>query len=122
VGSELDDRFDASTYAADEPVHLFRCDRYPGDAGDELWIPESIWHRMRLVSAAYNLHLAPLLDGSTDPVFLNSTQVERLRSELRFVAATVDDPLVTTWVEAFDRLAAHRSQGASKDAVGIEFP
>ena len=32
--------------------------------------PERIWHRLRWLGQAYELHLLPLLDGSTYPVFL----------------------------------------------------
>jgi hypothetical protein len=121
MSSEWNDRFDPSKYDDDEPVHLFRCDQYgPNDGG--LWIPERIWHRLRWLGLSYELHLLPLLDGSTDPVYLNPTQVGQLLQEFRFVGQIVDDPVVESTVQAIIALSAERSDGASKDMVGIEFP
>lgn len=115
------DRFDPATYAADEPVHVFRCDQYgPNDGG--LWIAERVWHRFRWLGLAYDLHLLPLLDGATDPVFLNATQVAQLVREFRFVGEIVDDPIIESQVHALIALSEERSDGASKDMVGIEFP
>lgn len=114
------DRFDAQTYADDEPVHVFRPDRYGDDDG--VWIPERVWHRLRQIGTAYQLHLLPLLDGTTDPLFLNPVQVERLQQELRFVVSIVDDLLLDGVVSSLVDLLALESQGASKDSFGIEFP
>lgn len=121
MSTDWRDRLDSSRYADDELVHAFRCDQYgPNDGG--LWIPERVWHRLRWLGLAYELHLLPLLDGSTDPVFLNSTQVDQLVSELRFVGEVVDDPIIESQVHAFMALASESSEGASKDVIGIEFP
>jgi len=117
-----EDRFDASTYVDDESVHLFRADRYGQDDEDEVWMAESVWHRIRLIAAAYSLHLLPVLDGSTDPVFLNSLQTATLVDELFFINAVVDDELISAQVRSIDRLALGRSHGASKDPIAIEFP
>ena len=115
------DRFDQSRYADDEPVHVFRCDQYRTDDGG-LWIPERIWYRFRWLGLAYELHLLPLLDGSTDPVFLNPVQVDQLLAEIRFVGNRVDDPLIEALVRSLIALAEQPSDGASKDMVGLEFP
>ena len=117
----LADRFDAQTYADDEPVRVFRPDRYGSD-DDGVWVSERLWHRLRQIGAAYQLHLLPLLDGTTDPVFLNPAQVERLVEELRFVTSIVDDPLLPGVVSSLVALSALESQGASKDSFGIQFP
>jgi hypothetical protein len=107
--------------ADDEPVHVFRPDEYgPTDRG--LWIPERIWHGLSWLGSAYELRLLPLLDGSTDPVFLSSTQVEDLIEELSFVEQLVEDPLVHSQIRALLSLSTGRSEGASKDMLGIEFP
>lgn len=119
--AEWSDRFDPAKYADDEPVHVFRCDQY-GLNNSGLWVPERIWHRLRWLGLAYELHLLPLMDGSTDPVFLNQVQVEQLVLEFGFIGERVDDPVVESVVDALIRLSAERSEGASKDMIGIEFP
>ena len=113
------DRFDHHSYDDDQPVRLWLVEASGID--DELLIPEVLWHRMRLVGAAYRLHLLPLLDRSTDPVFLNSTQCDALADEIAFVEVATDDGLLgsaTTLVRTF----CARARGASKNAIGIEFP
>ncbi|MGB7051276.1 MAG: hypothetical protein WBG41_06890 [Acidimicrobiales bacterium] len=120
MSNDLSGRFDAGAYASDEPVHVFRCDRY-GPADHGLWIPERLWHRLQCLGTAYELHLLPLL-GGPDILFLNSQQVEGLNSELEFVAETVNDHLVASHIDALISLSLLPSQGASKDMIGIEFP
>ncbi|HEV2809714.1 MAG TPA: hypothetical protein VGV93_04850 [Acidimicrobiales bacterium] len=70
------------------------------------------------------LQAAPpaLLDGSTDPVFLNSVQVEQLVREFQFVGELVDDPIVESHVHALIPLSGERFDGAWKDMIGIDFP
>jgi hypothetical protein len=119
---EYADSFDHGTYADDQPVRLFRPDRYGPLDDDARSMPETLWHRLRLLGAAYGLHLLPLLDGTTDPVMLNSLQCEQLLSELRFVGSLVDDPLVRAEVAAVIDLVNRPSQGASKEPLAIEFP
>lgn len=114
-------RFDQSRYADDEPVHVFRSDRYGTDE-DGLWVPERIWYRCHHLGRAYELHLLPLLDGSTDPVFLNPVQVDQLLDELRFVANHAEDPLIEALVRSLIQLAEQPSQGASKEMLGFSFP
>lgn len=115
------DRFSAERFADDPPVHLYRCDRTePADSG--LWISDRMWDRIRKIGAAYEMHLLPLLDGSTDPLFLNKTQCKGLEAELRFVGELVADPLVENLVREMFALLALDSHGTSKDFVGIEFP
>ena len=115
------DRLDASRYESDEAVHVYRCDQYgPNDAGVRL--PERIWDRLRWLGSAYEMHLLPLLDGSTDPVFLNPAQVDQLVQELRFVGQVVDDQMVEAQVRAVIALSEQRSDGASKEMIAIEFP
>lgn len=66
--------------------------------------------------------IADALDGSTDPVLLNPTQVDQLLQELRFVGQMVDDQMVVAHVRAVIALSEPRSDGASNDMVAIEFP
>lgn len=73
------------------------------------------------MAAAYQLHLFPVLDGSTDPVFLNASQCEALIDEADFVAALTNDPLLVEMLSAVRRIASG-ARGASKNALGIEFP
>ena len=117
----LTDRFEVQTYADDEPVRVYRPDRYGLD-DDGVWIPERLWDRLLHIGAAYQLHLLPLLDGTTNPVFLNPVQVEGLLQELRFVASIVDDRLLRSLVSSLVALTGLESQGASKDSLGVEFP
>jgi hypothetical protein len=116
------DRFNAATYADDACVHIFRCDRYAPFEEGELWVAERLWKRIRCIGQGYELHLTPLLDGSTDPVFLNGTQVVQFESELMFIAELMDDPLLASLIGLLIGLLRLESQGASKDAVGFEFP
>ena len=55
-------------------------------------------------------------------MFLNGVQAVELDGELQFIARTVDDPVLLTWVERLITLLHRPTQGASKDTVGIEFP
>jgi hypothetical protein len=121
MAADFEDRFDDATYADDVPIHIFRADRYKSD-GDELWIPERLWHRIRYLGQAYDLHLTPLFDGSTDPVFLNGVQAVQLDSELQFISRTINDPVLSSWIDKLVTMLRRPTQGASKDAVGIEFP
>lgn len=119
--ADFADRLEPGRYSDDPPVHLFRCDQI-GPMDEGLWVPERIWERVRLLGAAYEAHLLPLLDGSTDPVFLNPEQCGTLESELRFVAERLDDPLVEGLVHGIISLLREKSDGTSKEMVGIEFP
>lgn len=121
MAREWINRFDQSRYADDEPVHVFRTEQYGPDE-DELWVPERIWCRCHYLGRAYELHLLPLLDGSTDPVFLNPVQVDQLLDELRFVANRAEDPLIEAVVRSVIQLAERPSQGASKEMLGFSFP
>jgi hypothetical protein len=58
----------------------------------------------------YELHPTPLFDGSTNPVFLNGSQVVQLEYELAFIDHVVDDPLVSSSVESLVRLFRKESQ------------
>lgn len=89
---------------------------------DGLWVPERVWARARWLGAAYEMHYLPLLDGSTDPVFLDPSQCRSLEAELRFVGELLDDPVVDDLVRKFMSLLAEKSDGTSRDMVGIEFP
>jgi hypothetical protein len=119
--ADFEDRFDEPTYADDEPIHIFRADRYKSD-GDELWVPERLWYRIHYLGRAYELHLTQLLDGSTDPVFLNGVQAAQLDRELQFIRRTINDQVLSSWVEKIVTMLRRPTEGASKDAVGIGFP
>jgi hypothetical protein len=122
VTDDYADRFDDASYADDVLIRVVRVDRYDLERGDELWIPERLWDRIRCLGMAYELHLTPLFDGSTDPVFLNKVQVVQLDRELAFLAHALNDPLLASWIDKLVTLLRRPSQHASKDAVGIEFP
>jgi hypothetical protein len=122
VTDDVADRFDDTTYADDVLIRLLRVDRYDLEDGDEVWMPERLWDRIRCLGMAYELHLTPLFDGSTVPAFLNSAQAVQLDRELAFLAHAVNDPLLASWIDKLIMLLRRPSQHASKDAVGIEFP
>lgn len=89
--SRYADRFDAATYAGDEPVGVFVSEDDP----DAVWVPERLFERLSFVGRAYSLHLLPLLGGH-EPVTLQCAQIENLLDEVAFVATLLDaDPLVT---------------------------
>jgi hypothetical protein len=96
--SEFADRFLDPTYADDEPVHVF----VPG--GAEQWVPERIWLRLVSLGKAYQLHLVPLVAGTTNPVYLNGQQVAGLIEEVRFLGAVVNDRLITRFVADLEPL------------------
>lgn len=122
VTDDFADRFDQRTYGHDVLIRVVRVDRYELEHDDELWLPERLWLRLRCIGMAYEMHVTPLFDGSTDPVFLNGAQAEQLGRELTFIVRVVNDPLLASWIEKFVSLLRRPSQHASKDAVGIEFP
>lgn len=115
------DRFTLGRYEHDPLVHTYRCDR-TGSVAEDLWIPERVWERVRLIAAEYELRLLPLLDGSTDPIFLNGAQCRGAEDEFRFVGETVSDPVIEDLVRQFIALLNQDSHGTSKETVGIEFP
>lgn len=116
---QFNDRFDGDTYSSDEPVRVWLVEEYGPD--NEFYVSESLWRRVRLIASAYDLHLLPLLDGSTDPVFLNAKQCETLVDESTFIGSVVDDDLVQTLADRLRGMAI-RARGASKNALGVEFP
>ena len=119
IPDELWSRFSADTYTNDPIVRVFQVEGVGVDA--EFICPESLWRRLRFIGTAYGLHLLPLLDGSTDPVFLNAQQCENLITELYFVGTVADDGLLDTVLNGVER-QAREARVASKNALGIEFP
>jgi hypothetical protein len=113
------DRFDVARYSEDEPVRLWLIEGSSVD--NELIVPETIWHRLRLIAAAYSLHLLPLLDGSTDPVLLGGEQARTLAAEVDFVTVASDDGGLIAVAELVIRIAS-RAMGGGDAALGIEFP
>jgi hypothetical protein len=113
------DRFDVASYADDLPVRLWLTEG--GGLDDELLVPETMWHRLRLIGAAYDLHLLPLLDGSTDPALLTGQQAQTLIDETDFVSVASDDGALGTVADMVIRIASRAAQ--SRDvSLGIEFP
>jgi hypothetical protein len=112
------DRFDAKRYSDDPPVRLFLVESVGVE--DEFWLPERLWGRLQRIASAYELHLLPVLGWSDEPQFLNAQQCLGLLDELEFVANQVDDSPLDTVVEGIVR-QARKAQGASKNALGIEF-
>jgi hypothetical protein len=116
AGSRFEDRFDASTYADDEPVGIFQ---HPGDA-DALWVPEQLLWRLVFVARAYSLHMLPLL-GGPEPVTLNRLQMENLLDEVAFIGDLLRaDPLLSDLTSRMGRYLRHILSTSSEPAVTIE--
>jgi hypothetical protein len=113
---EFDDRFLASTYAEDEPIHIF----IPGDRDRE--VAERLWGRLVALGLAYQLHLLPLLAGTTEPRFLNAQQVATLKNELLFLARVVRDDLLADVIARVIPLLLRAQQESADDVLGIEGP
>jgi hypothetical protein len=112
--SEFADRFLDSTYADDEPVHIFI------PRGTDRWVPERLWWRLVGLGRAYEVHLLPLLPGATDPQFLNAQQVATLVDEVQFVADVVDDDLIAGLVAELVPLLVEAQLQPDEHALGIE--
>lgn len=84
--SRFADRLESGTYGDDPLVGWFSADP-PAEA----WVPERLVERLRLLGAAYELHLLPLLPGG-EPIGLRGSQVTNLIEEIDWVAALADDP------------------------------
>ena len=123
---EFDDRFFPSTYAEDEPIHIF----IPGDRDRWLpdliprdrdgWVPERLWGRLVALGLAYQLHLLPLLAATTEPQFLNAEQVSTLYDELLFLTRVARDELLADVVANVTTVLL-RAQ-LRNVALGIEGP
>jgi hypothetical protein len=117
---EFDDRLLDSTYAEDEPIHIF----IPRDAfipgGADRWVPERLWWRLVALGQAYQLHLLPLVPGTTERRFLNAQQVSTLCEEVRFLAGVVNDGLVAHMVADLLPLLGAAQQGSTDDVLCIE--
>jgi hypothetical protein len=111
---EFDDRFLVSTYAEDEPIRIF----IPG--GADRWIPERLWRRLVALGQAYELHILPLITGTTEPRFLNAQQVSTLGDEVQFLARIVMDVLVADLVADLRPLLDEAENDTTGDALGIE--
>lgn len=84
--SRFADRLETATYGDDPLVGWFSA-----DPPAEVWVPERLVDRLRLLGAAYELHLLPLLPGC-EPIDLRRPQVTHLIEEIDWVAALTDDP------------------------------
>lgn len=113
------DRFDTRSWKDDQPVRLWLVDGAGVD--DELLVPEKLWHRLSLMGMAYRLHLLPLFDGSTDPVFLSGEQCRGLIEEADFITVASNDGGLISIAELVIALAQRATRGADR-ALGIEFP
>ncbi len=81
-----------------------------------------MWHRLRLIAAAYELDLLPVIDGSTNPMLLNSEQARMLVEDVDFVSVVSDDAAIDAVAEFIVRLAGRAEATGGGAALGIEFP
>ncbi|MBX3314504.1 MAG: hypothetical protein KF906_09310 [Actinobacteria bacterium] len=63
------------------------------DGQAEAWVADRLVDRLRLLGAAYELHLVPLLPARDETVTLelNAAQVRNLRDEIEWLADLVSD-------------------------------
>lgn len=91
----LHERLNPASYAADEPVGIVAVARaeLPGPLPDDLWryIPERLWKRILGLAAAYELHVAQVLEPIIDTV-LNGEQCASVAEELGFLGEVIKDP------------------------------
>jgi hypothetical protein len=120
--ANYDDRFDAATFAEDEPVEI-RAHRGSRGAStnDEHVMPESLFSRLILLASAYNLHQLPTLDPY-GPHELNAQQARRVAEEVSFVARVVNDPLLAPDLAAIRRVADYCWQHPGQSWLIIEGP
>ena len=112
------DRFDAARYQYDEPVGVFTS----ADDAQAVWVPERLFLRLADTARAYELHLLPLL-GGTEPIRLNTVQVQTLVDEFDFVAALLrDDPLVVEQVARLNRYLRRVAASDPDSQVTVEGP
>jgi hypothetical protein len=115
VTTRYGDRLNLARYADDEPVRVY----VPG--GEERWVSERLWHRLVSLGAAYEMHLLPLLLGTTAPQILNGQQVNALREEIEFLISIVDDEALSLVVTDLQPLLVE-AKGGDADALVIEGP
>lgn len=97
------DRFDPNQYEDDPPVGVGV--QTPSTEEWVAWIPDRIWDRILALGRAYRLHILQLLDGE-ERFELSPPQIDSLLDELQFLAATVQDDLLRSHLEAIRRAAA----------------
>ena len=109
------DRFDSGTYADDPKVGVFT-----NEPPTDLWMPERVFHRLRYLGLAYELHLLPLVDGTEDSIYFNSLQAGVLAEELTFVGETVSDPVLVEYLIALVNMAEQAARSGS--VIRFEMP
>lgn len=116
-----EDRFrhliSSSTYATDDVLVSVR-----GVDGDEVWIPERLWVRLRSIGQGYELHMLGVLRGQVEATVLNEQQAAGLLDELDFVHTVVADPALLEQIEAVRPVVARAAQVRSSEALTIEEP
>lgn len=104
ISDRFADRLDAARYQSDEVVGIYGS---TPDDPDALWLSERLVRRLALIASAYELHVLPRFIES-EPVQLNRQLCATLVDELEFIAARLDDELVTTTAEAVRDYATAR--------------
>ena len=111
----LGDRFDSGTYADDPKVGVFT-NEPPAD----IWMPERVFHRLRYLGLAYELHLLPLVHGTEDSICFNSLQAGVFAEELAFLGETVNDPVLAEYLNALVKMAEQAARSGSD--IRFEMP
>ena len=108
-------RLDPTTYAGDTQVH-FGVSAPGGEPEQWSGFSERLVARLNNLGVAYELHHVSLIDIYDDTRF-NSTQCEKLREELAFLAEVVKDPTLTDLVKTIHSLAGRVSSTGSRLVV-----
>lgn len=120
VGHRFSDRFDESTYADDEPIHILNHNY--GDGPSDVWVPERLWHRLLAIGSAYFLHYVPLLTAETKPRSFNSVQAEGVLEELEFVTEVVSDALLREVIATVTPVVEWAARYGGKEGFVVEGP
>lgn len=116
------DRFDASSFAADEPVEVRGHRGSPrASTYDEHVMPEGLFERVVGLASSYKLHQLSALDPY-GPTELNREQARRVAEEAAFIAHVVNDPLLAPHLAALKRVADYCWRHPGDSWLHIEGP
>lgn len=118
--SRYDDRLDPGTYQDDEPIGV-------GPAHDPesyegwVWIPQRLFDRVRLIAAAYGLHVLPGVDMN-DRNVLRPEQVQTLLDEIEFIGTLTQDAALLEQLVRLRQIAQVVTRRARPAELIIEGP
>lgn len=117
MANRFEDRLSNERYEDDPPVGVFDDDQ---SNPQEAWVPERLWMRLRHLGFAYELNYLPMLDGQTEPKFLNATQAASLEDELEFIVTIVNDSLLIDQIKEIQRVVVSGIRTGRSSAIRVE--